>query len=746
MRKRVYELFVVLLVCMLHGACGGGGSTTTRTTQAQTPISLSLAPSSANVRLGTTQQFTASVTGSVNTTVNWSVNGVAGGNSTAGTINASGLYTPPAAIPGSGAITVTATLAANASTTGSATVTLLNPTPQILSAISAQVTPGTYTLSVAGTGFVSGSVITVDGQPVTTTAASATRLSATVNVNSGRTQSNTVAVENPAPGASTSNAVAVNITRAAIDANLTAAARFLEQATFGYTRADVQRVAQIGPATWINEQFDIAPSQWPNIPIDVVGSDGTVGFPQHCRNAGLTCAQMVFYQNALTGSDQLRQRVAWALQQIWVVSAVTVNRGDAHMYYMRTMNSLAFDNYLNIMKRVTLSPGMGWFQDIANNDGTENTLPNENYARELLQLFTIGTVMLNEDGSLQVDSNGMQISTYPESVVQNFARVNTGWTFRARSGVTQIWNQRPNNNVDWNADMVPIEAQHDRGQKTVLGGAVLPANQDAAPELDQALRIIFDHPNVGPFVSRMLIQRLVTSNPSPQYIARVAAKFRDNGQGVRGDMKAVIKAILLDEEARRGDTSPLPLSAMADGKLKEPVLYVTGTLRALGAVPVAASPAVPSNTNTFALALASAGSTPPYAAAMSQNVLFSPTVFNFYSPDYVIPGTAKFGPEFQLHTTATTTLRSNFADAAVRNSVGGGTTVSAALNAYSALAAHPDHLVERLNQDFMRGQMGDAMRRRIVEAVSAVAGSASTSRVRTALYLVITSPQYQAQP
>lgn len=746
MRARFFLIAAVLIVIIATLGCGGGGGTGTTITPVQGgQTAVQVSPNSVDVRLGTTQQFNAIVTGTSNQGVTWAVNSIAGGNAANGTISATGLYTPPATIP-AGTISVTATSTQTTTASGTSTVRLLNPVPVIVSVLVTQVAPGTYTLSIMGSGFITGTQISVDGQLFNVTVNSSTQAIATVTVSAGQTLSSTISAANPAPGATNSNSVTVNVTNAAIDANLTAAARFLDQATFGYTRGDVQRVAQIGMNAWIDEQFAVAPSPWPNIPTDAVRSDGSIGFPQHCQNAGLTCAQMVFYQNALAGPDQLRQRVAWALQQIWVISAVTVNRGDAHMYYLRTMNSVALDNYLTVMRRVTLSPSMGWFQDTANNDGTDSTLPNENYARELLQLFTIGTVMLNDDGTVQVDGLGQPIPTYQESVVQNYARVNTGWTFRARAGVTQIWNQRANNNVDWNADLISIEAQHDRGAKTVLGGAVLPANQDAPAELDQGLGIIFNHTNVPPFVSRMLIQRLVTSNPSSQYIARVSAVFRDNGAGVRGDMRAIVKAILLDPEARRGDSSTVPSTALNDGKLKEPLLYVTGIMRGLNAAPTSAAPAIPSNTNVFALALAGPGSAPPYAAAMGENVLFSPTVFNFYSPDHVIPGTALYGPEFQIHTTATANMRANFVDAVVRNSIGGGTTVSAAITGYAAFSGAPAHLVERLNQDFMRGQMAAATRARIITAVSAIPAASTTARARTAIYLVVTSPHYQALP
>jgi hypothetical protein len=243
--------------------------------------------------------------------------------------------------------------------------------------------------------------------------------------------------------------------------------------------------------------------------------------------------------------------------------------------------------------------------------------------------------------------------------------------------------------------------------------------------LDGALLDIFNHPNVPPFVSRGLIQQLVTSNPSPAYISRIAAVFKDNGAGVRGDMKAIIKAILLDPEARRGDT-PAVANA-ADGHLSEPVLFEAGLLRALNASA--------SDANSFASSLAAFGQN------MGQRVLYPGSVFSYFSPDWVISGTNLYGPEFQIHTTATTVIRQNFVDSVVRNAVGGGLAID--LTPYVNLAGSPQQLVDTLDNVLTRGELSTTTKQAIVSAVTAVPSTNPQARARTAVYLVATSSTYQ---
>jgi uncharacterized protein (DUF1800 family) len=265
--------------------------------------------------------------------------------------------------------------------------------------------------------------------------------------------------------------------------------------------------------------------------------------------------QQNWFQNALQGGDQLRQRTAFSLSQIWVISGITINTPAAYNPYIRMLNSDAFSTYDQVMRDVTLSPGMGWYLDMANSAKAANgAIANENYARELMQLFTLGTFLLNDDGTLKLDASGNPIPTYDEAAIQNFARAFTGWTYKACCGATQTF-PTSTSKADFTSAMVSIDAQHDTASKTLLNGQVLAAGRTTQQDLDDALANIFNHPNLPPFISKQLIQHLVSSNPSPAFVARISTVFKNNGSGVRGDLKAVIKAILLDPEARQGDAA-----------------------------------------------------------------------------------------------------------------------------------------------------------------------------------------------
>jgi hypothetical protein len=278
--------------------------------------------------------------------------------------------------------------------------------------------------------------------------------------------------------------------------------------------------------------------------------------------------------------------------------------------------------------------------------------------------------------------------------------------------------------------MVAVDSNHDTTAKQLLvypgvsGGGMLSAGGTAAQDLQGALANVFNHPNVGPFVSRELIQHLVTSNPSPAYIQRVARVFIDNGSGVRGDMKAVITAILMDVEARRGDD---PATAVVtDGHLQEPILYMTGLLRAFGAT---------SDGSNLGY----------YGGGMGQEALYSPSVFNFYSPSYVIPGTTMYGPEFQILTTATSLNRVNWVNSFVFGSIAPGTTVD--FSSYATQASNPTALLGSLNTLILHGSMSSDMQSSILTAMQAVpAGSKpGLQQAQAAIYLIATSSQYQVQ-
>jgi uncharacterized protein (DUF1800 family) len=500
-------------------------------------------------------------------------------------------------------------------------------------------------------------------------------------------------------------------------------ARFLEQATFGPTTELVAHVRSIGFESYLNEQFDAPISSYPTMPLYPTTRD-TVTCPNNSTcvrdNYSMYLLQNRFFVNALYGPDQLRQRVAFALHQILVISGVDITQPSWMAPYLQTLDRNALGNFRHLLYEVSLNPGMGNYLDIANNTRTN---PNENYAREVLQLFSIGTVRLNPDGTQQLDGAGNPIPTYSQTDVNNFARIFTGWRLATAPapGVP--------NYID---PMVPNEAQHDVGAKTLLNGTVLPAGQNTTKDLNDAIDNIFNDPNVGPFISKQLIQHLVTSNPTPAYVARVASAFNGDATGVRGDLKAVVKAILLDPEAR-GDVKTDP----SYGHLRHPALFITNILRAFYARSANGSGE-------------SDGYLNPQAVLMGMDVFRPPSVFSYFSPGTVTPGTAGVrGPEFGLFSTSTALRRLNFVNTIVFSTIPvsanspNGTSLD--LSPVQALASKPDQLVDALNVILMHGTMSAAMRASVIQAVSAVTSTNTLKRARTAVYLVATSSQYQVE-
>jgi uncharacterized protein (DUF1800 family) len=684
------------------GSTGSGGLSQ----QQQPSVTVSGA---SQVRLGSTDSFTATVSNLSNPAVNWQVNGIAGGNSTVGTITSAGVYTPPAVIPASNTVTVAAVSVASPSTSGSAPVSILNPIPAVSAAGATPLSGNSYTLQVNGAGFVNGAQIQSAGAAVTTSFVSSAELEATVTIPTGTT-SLSVSVANPAPGAATSNAVNASI----YVTTVATAARLLDQATFGPSLASINQVQSIGVDAWIMQQFNTPDTPLANIPTPL---------PAVCLSANTptNCEESEWWQTVLTGPDQLRQRVAFALSEIFVISSDTDN-ATTITYYHNSLAQDAFTNFYTVMHDVTVSPGIGAYLNMLNsNKAPTGEIPNENYARELMQLFTIGLNTLNADGTLQLDGSGNPIPTYTQSQVQEFAAAYTGWTYATASG--GVPTKFPNNTPNYLAPMVAVESAHDSTAKTLLNGTVLPAGQTAEEDLQGALTNIFNHPNIGPFVCKQLIQHLVTSKPSPAYVARVSAVFANNGSGVRGDMQAVIRAILEDPEARAGDTD----ATYDGGHLREPMLWMTNFMRAVGFTNTDA------NGSYFSLS--------NYSNNLSERPYRSGSVFNFFPPSYVIPQTTLTAPEFDLENSATAILRLSLADSFVNNKI---TSFNIDLSATSPLgqlaAASPGQMVDMLGTIFMHGQMPSDMRS---EIISAIGGLSTAQQVRVATYLVITSSQYK---
>ena len=696
----VFGILVLLTSCTnkVTNSGGGGGS------QASVTVS-----GSSQVRLGGTASFTATVANLSNTAVTWQVGGINGGNSSVGTINGAGVYTPPANIPGTNPVTVTAVSVASPSTSGSAQLNVFNPVPTITSASAILVSGTSYTLDVFGTNFVSGSQIQVGGSSVTTTIVSSTELQATVSVPSGTT-SLSVSVVNPNPGSASSNSASATVALASVSE----AARLLDQATFGPTLAQIQNVQAVGIDAYITSQFNTPYTPLPNIPSPL---------PAVCLSANTptVCEESEWWQVALTGNDQLRQRVAFALSEMFVISSDSVNATTV-TYYHNMLAQDAFTNFSTILNDVSLSPGMGGYLNMLNSaKAPAGQIANENYARELMQLFTIGINQLNQDGSFQLDGSGNPIPNYTEAQVQAFARAYTGWTYATSTGGTPT--KFPNGTPNFFAPMAAVESAHDMTPKTLLNGTVLPANQTAEEDLAGALADLFAHQNVGPFVCRQLIQHLVTSNPSPAYVARIAAVFANNGSGVRGDMQAVIRDILEDSEARAGDTNPLD----DGGHLREPILWITNFLRAVGFTNTDVNGSYYNLSNQ--------------ANNLGERPYRSPAVFNFFPPGYVVPQTTLNAPEFGLENTATAILRLSLANTLVFNKDSGfSVDLSATGTLGQIAAASPANLVDTLGSMFMHGQMPSDMR---TEILNTIGGLSTAQQVRVATYLVITSSQYK---
>jgi uncharacterized protein (DUF1800 family) len=511
--------------------------------------------------------------------------------------------------------------------------------------------------------------------------------------------------------------------------------RFLEQASWGPTQAEVTRTKAMGFNAWLNEQFNMAQTGYPTLPlVGINQSDGCPTGTATCIRDNYTIypLQKQFFTNAMYGQDQLRQRVAFALHKIIVVSAVDINIPSYYNPYLQAINNDAFGNFRTLLNDITLNPGMGEYLNMRGN--TKNN-PNENYAREVLQLFSVGLDQLNQDGTPVLDAQGNRVPTYDQTTITEFARVFTGWSFA-------VLNPPQANTANWISPMIVAnENNHDKNPKVLLqySGAIanLPANQTSAQDLSAALDNIFNHPNVGPFIGKQLIQQLVTSNPSPAYVGRVAAAFNNNGQGVRGDLKAVVRAILLDPEAR-GDAKTDP----SYGHLREPVQFVSNMLRAFNAKSF--------DKTTTSDGVVSARDNLGFTN-MDQDLFRPATVFSYFPADYNISGTDLTGPEFGILSATTALKRANYANGLIYTGITvngdrpNGTSLD--MSAMQALAGNSTQLADALNALLLHGTMSNTMRTSITTAVDAIPNTQANQlkRTQTAIYLAVTAAQFQVQ-
>ncbi|MCB1842718.1 MAG: DUF1800 domain-containing protein [Halioglobus sp.] len=500
--------------------------------------------------------------------------------------------------------------------------------------------------------------------------------------------------------------------------------QFLNQASFGATPAAATELRDIRIENWIDQQIAVPASlQLPHL-----RSLPAPGFDAERQADRID----IWFRNSLNGEDQLRQRVAFALSEILVVSqsGALVNYPYALADYFDMLVRDAFGNYRQLIEDVTLHPAMGIYLSMLGNekpDALRNIRPDENYARELMQLFSIGLVELNIDGTARLDNDGLPIPTYDQATIEAFAHVYTGWNF---AGAVAFHLARPNANNQ----VLPMQLYgdfHDNGEKHLLNGAVLPAGQGGEADLAAALDNIFAHPNVGPFISIRLIHRLVTSNPSPGYVSRVASVFNDNGSGVRGDLAAVVRAILLDPEARPA----LPMEI--DGKVKEPLLRLTQLWRAYDAQ-------------------SASGRYYFFAAStfFGQGPLQAPSVFNFFTPFYAPPGEIRdsslLAPELQIATEYQNTLLTNYflfqaIGLTSANNELEDDSVFIDIGDELAIADDADALIDMVAAKLLAGEISTTLRNEIAGMLALIPTDDAAIRAGEVIYFIVSSPEYAYQ-
>ena len=529
------------------------------------------------------------------------------------------------------------------------------------------------------------------------------------------------------------------------------ASRLLQQATFGPTTAEITRLSGMTNAAWLAEQSAL-PFAADFVP--ALQRQYDLGDPYRPKGTKFTPAWLTqrFWPAAAASPDQLRRRTGFALHQIFMVSMAEsglYEHARAYANYLDTLNRGALGNFRTLLEEMALSPAMGLYLSHMRNrkeDPDTGRLPDENFAREVMQLFTIGLVELNIDGTPKLDATGRPIETYTNADVMAMAKVFTGWSWAFPDAQLTDANFRFGNPDysqanDTRIDLLKMKAypgQHSTAEKRLFAGkawaTTVPANSSAQQSLKIALDILFNHPNVGPFISRQLIQHMVTSNPSPAYVARVAAVFNRNSAGVRGDLGSVVRTLLLDPEARA-------VPSAGFGKVREPVLRVTHWMRAFNATSVTGDWAILFDLN-----------------ALSQKVLHAPSVFGYFRPGYVPPNTrladaGSAAPEFQLVNETSTAAWVNLCEVMAGDGIGwaaAGRDVKTAVTAQAALVtpSRVDPLVQNLNLLLFGGSMSKQLQLDIVEAVTGVVGTTAAdnvSRARVALFVAMSSPEYLIQ-
>jgi len=496
--------------------------------------------------------------------------------------------------------------------------------------------------------------------------------------------------------------------------------RLLEQTTFGANTKLLDALDGQTPEAWINTQL-AAPATYL--------SAGYHASPNKRWNEYIN----IWWRNSIGAEDQLRQRVAFALSQIFVVSA-SAGLGDEQpglASYYDVLLRPSFGNYRDLIEEITLHPIMGEYLSMKGNrkpDPDENIRPDENYARELLQLFSIGLSMLNEDGTPITDADGVPLPTYTQETVEGFAHVFTGWHFANAEDFR--WPK----NKDFVNPMVAWPEYHDTGEKELLNGFIVPAGQTPEQDLDAALDNIANHPNVGPFIVKQLISKLITSNPSTQYVKDVVAVFNENINGERGNLGSTIKAILMHEEARQGHIN----GGHTFGKTKEPLLKVTQLWRAF-------EPSYIHNDFNYAWVM----------NELKQAPLGSPSVFNFFRPDFSQPGNIRergmLSPEFEILDessiiTITSRLLSNSVWSHNYKVAGDEHRIAINIDHEMDLESDREALLDHLDMLLLGGRMSNELRSAVSQLMDARNYSnAASQRIAEAIFLIISSPEAAVQ-
>jgi uncharacterized protein (DUF1800 family) len=591
----------------------------------------------ASVELGKKVWFLGKVDGK-GTYMNFAVNGIPGGNAVYGTINSqNGEYVAPATLPANPVVTFTGTTTTKPALSATTTLTIR--------------APGTSTPPT--------------NPPPT-------------NPPPTNPPPTNPPPTNPGPGPIGE--------QPATDPATVAAARLLQQATFGPSASSIAAVKTSGAQAWLQQQY-----QLPLNPLPVT--------------ADLDVLRNNWYMNMANAPDQLRQRMIFALSQIFVVSGDKNPYGNEVQPWLSTIEKHAFGNYYNLLREMTLNPAMGKYLDLGN---SVMPAPNENYAREVMQLFTIGPVMLNQDGSVQLDRNGDPIPSYDQSTIVGMSRALSGWTYPGSSATGVNWE-------NFTGPLQPRDNYHDKAAKTIVGGITLSAGQTTLQDYDAVMNALFNHPNLPPFVATRLIRAFVMSNPSPAYIQRVADVFA-NGPAGRGDLKATLTAVLMDPEAQA--------PSARSGKLKDPMLHSLTLFRALNATVVN-----PNNAfwDYFLL---------------GEKLLNAPSVFNFFSPTTPLPNNpGMFGPEFQLFAPAQAVARANFLYNFLSGEYGGMVRID--ITPFVNVAGDATALLNLVDATLLQGRMTPSTRASIGATINATADR--KQRAITALYLTAITAEFAVQ-